>query len=844
MLKKLVSLLCAIYILMMSISFYAFATTTINQDVSFTTPICSKMETTAEAQAVLTQLTSTNKKAELCEDRMEGNYSLKVVVGDETTNAYAQYTLASSAVFSIQNYSSIELWVKPGTGSDWIEFYTNNTIIKCDSSADGRFEVGVDLKAGEWNKITLDLNTAASITQGDDLVVRTNEYSTWYYDDIESKNTVVTPLNLTNMVNSSTQINNSNLEFKKTTGNTSYDTTPTVLTTSRNVTDPSINGQIQGIKIKSNYKDINGIVTTPNNYFNISNFNASSNAFSGNGNIIYYSNSNDSGKLYKFDLNTGISTKLSDSVTNATNLKTNYDGTYLCAVGTYSGSTSLVEYASSTGSITVMNTSNNLISYDLNNNGTVLSSSYSSLKFYLNTTLFLTLNGNPAAFDFKDYNSNFFYTIDSDLKGLYFYGSTSSGNYYGTKVYTADNAIIQIVINDAGDTAIFKTSTGVYSYNVATNIARKLNTNSGALICKVIDGNRLVIYDSGYYYYNLSTDSKTATSYDMQYCDRSGNITFYPPMIKYYNPDDKKNKYLFSFDGKNTWYSYKQGTWTLVSKDATPAASLFSQYGMLETEVNSLTQSDFLPLYENGQEIYSVDVATYFTSITPYVTPSISSINIITDKSSFGSVFDSTTTLLYTAKRTDFDGTQWRKVNQLYPVEISPKESEFIYFIYSNGKYQYYDGTVWHTETGTEISTLINSTDTNWLALKQIGMTDEQLREIPSSVLTTNLAGKSFSVVYCMRVADESTAGYYSNISTDYTKELFDTSKTLTLNIKLNDGSTMPITGISNTQIEDFMDWLNSHQNNKGATYYTIKSGATTYFINYYMILSVTVQES
>jgi hypothetical protein len=109
----------------------------------------------------------------------------------------------------------------------------------------------------------------------------------------------------------------------------------------------------------------------------------------------------------------------------------------------------------------------------------------------------------------------------------------------------------------------------------------------------------------------------------------------------------------------------------------------------------------------------------------------------------------------------------------------------------------------WQTETTTEIADLIADVDANWTSLKLIGMTAKEVRAIPESALTSQLAGSDFSIVYCMRVPDVSTVGYYSRVTADYIEDLY-ASDTLTLNVTYINGTTEQITGLTSTQIEDF----------------------------------------
>ncbi len=280
----------------------------------------------------------------------------------------------------------------------------------------------------------------------------------------------------------------------------------------------------------------------------------------------------------------------------------------------------------------------------------------------------------------------------------------------------------------------------------------------------------------------------------------------------------------------------------MVSKDRTPDEAVLKESGMTADEVNALTKTDFDKLYADGAEIYSVDVSVYFNSVSYEYTPSIGSIQIVTDANSYGDAGASTANPLYAAKKTDFAGSGWRYVNKIYPVEVCANAADFLYFFYSNGKYMYYENSAWHVESASEIANLISDVKANWIDLKLIGMTATELRSIPKSALTAQLAGKDFSVVYCMRVPDKSTKGYLSLITADYTQKLYE-SDVLTLNVIYSNGKTEQISGMTSTQIEDFMDWL-LNRKKSSPNYYSFKVGSTNYYVSYYMISNVSVTEA
>ena len=137
------------------------------------------------------------------------------------------------------------------------------------------------------------------------------------------------------------------------------------------------------------------------------------------------------------------------------------------------------------------------------------------------------------------------------------------------------------------------------------------------------------------------------------------------------------------------------------------------------------------------------------------------------------------------------------------------------------------------------ISTLGQDT---WIEIKQQAMSTEELRSVPSSVLTANLAGQNFSVICIMKVYDTTTEGYRSVVQIDYAQKRFGAG-TLSMTIGYTDGTKETITGLTSAQIEEFMEWLYRRQNGLGPVFYTVKVGNKNYFINYYAIATVNVVE-
>jgi len=1116
-------------ILVVFVSGNASATTTIGQDVYAEAPVVQGlMNTQSEADSIYTQLTSVTKNVSLSEDKVEGNYSVKVTAGDETGQDYVAYTLVSTDVFNIAEYSEVTIYIKPAMGAKWIQFYTNSALILGDATNDGKFEVGQDIKSGVWNKITLDLTKAqGGITQGDDLTVRTNKYSTWYYDNVTSHKTPVTSIDLSRMDYSQVRINNGRLEFNPST-TPMFDVTPVILVSNqqqsfemtrtdfssgmldavtlnsnktlkmysstvdsctggtaisggdystsyppsqafddststtwrslqtgtsvsgnayvgytfsspkmirsisirqdssylvssvklqyfedstwkdaqtlgsldgndgftitslasaqqwrflanantsssyswrvteiemytygqytspvmdtsqvlsvasseiswiekegsglkvetnlsldggttwqgwqeednggnitginsgtdlsnsrlqyrvsvgnRTIIDPTLykvtisikgqdynnvpsfeSGKLEKISIDSAYANVNGLVETKPLLNSLSSISTSNFCLSGDGDTLYYSNSSD-GYLYRMNLNTGASSKVGN-YTGITEIQVNYDGT-IAAYKT--GSNQVVYYNDNKVTKENLLSSSSMV-FSLQNNGSVVyvigtyTSGSREIKIYSaetesSTSINTYSNFNTMSSDHtKVYmdapqNGNIVYfSLDNttdDAKKLYRSEKNSSG-WNTSSIYTASNKITSIFSNDDGSKVYFSDN---YFYDNDTKTIRKLDIDF--TIKKVLTGDRLFGVDSynNVVIYDVMKGEKTI-SQNISDLGTVIGINDAGTKIEYLSTggvvktilleeDKTRENYLLSFDGKNTWCSFIDGE--LIEIDhATPTADDFSNYGMTADEVNALDADDFAQLYDDGRDIYTVDVAIYFKSDDPYITPSIGSISVITNEEDANSIDNLAGQALYAAKKADFDGSDWRKIKRIYPIELTKKEATFYYFVYVNGAYSYYDGTQWQTETAGEITNYLTDVQIFWPQITAVGMAANDVKSIPEASLTSQLAGEQFSVVYAMKVFDDSTENYSCIVNADYVEDFFD-SDTLTLNIIMNDGTTSTFSTLSAIQVEDFMEWISNRQHGRGPVFYTIKVGSMNYFINYYMIQSVKVEE-
>ena len=259
----------------------------------------------------------------LSSDRKAGFSALKVTSGAPAgTSDISEYVLTNMGTFSVANCASIDLWIKPGLKAEWIEFYADNVLIKNDSDGDGRFSIKEDFKSGVWTKVRLDLlNTDSAISTVQSLKVRTNAGATWLYDEIVGTTISAVPINMSALLNEGTELHDGRLEFKYLSEAEAFDAHDTVVVSDS--TTALCNETLAGIKVYADDSDVDEAE------FPISNLNKS--FMSGNGEILYYTTSDNS--VYRLDLKTNIVTQLS-SYKYSDDGYVSYDGSKFCFVAT------------------------------------------------------------------------------------------------------------------------------------------------------------------------------------------------------------------------------------------------------------------------------------------------------------------------------------------------------------------------------------------------------------------------------------------------------------------------------------------------------------------------------
>lgn len=672
-------------------------------------------------------------------------------------------------------------------------------------------------------------------------------------------------------------LSNARLKYKATLSTTDSGVTPKLyeITTGIFSKEPSVlPGKISRISIDSSYVTTSGPISSlPAQRLYLPGVLPAKYTMSGNGNRIIYADPGDGNKLHLLDLNNGENRKISDYVPS--DFKTNFDGTKVAFKVTGTTDQTIREddlYLYNDVNKTTTFISHWIQDFDMQKDGSV---SYIYTYIYWDASIgshhyqyrinyySLTptpsdttcLSGDklytsppPGFLHVSVRNNQIYYNDYTKLNVL----SMTPAGWKSSLLTTTSMNIDGIWTNSDGTLVFLKTTDGFFSYQVSSKALRKLDLRANTIV-RVTDDNKLVVQGTNAesQIYNLDTDlSKNirptdAVNWNFDTDDSGNKMAYTSPSglsISYPNGVQRPERYLFSFDGKSSWLSYKNGAWTVVKTGAAPVKEDFDKYGMTIDEVNALNEGDFANLYADGRQIYNFDAAVYFASVDPFTTPSLKGIKVILNggENEFGTA--PLEKSLYTTKQQNLDSTKWRKIRKIYPIEIQPKEAEMYYFIVKDAVYKSYKNNQWTAFDGQ----LLANAETNWITITQQGMTAEELRAIPEASLQSLLPTGNLSVVYAMKVDDVSTAGYSSLITVDYVEKLFDTPHTL--KIKYVDGTTDEYPGMSQDGIENFMEWMNERQFNRGAIFYPIKTVINGVevndFINYYTIKSVSVNDS
>ena len=821
----------AVVVLMMLFSSFTYvqAATPIGQEGTQGLPINSGMETDSEIAAINSQLTSTSGSAILSLDKKSGKYSAEIHVGDSNTGI--QFTAVDSANYAAKEFGQIHLYVKPKAGAGWVQFYTNssgtNVLLKSDANKDGRYEVGTDLISGAWNEVTLQLlDTDTVISTASDLIIHANGNSVWNLDEIKAVKTKVFSYDLSSFDNDLTEIKDGRLQILSN-GTAGFTTTSAAVnsgmktftvaddTTAEFQTGTFSNTAIVGTNQVGGNDLCEGGTA-------ISNGQASTH-YAGRA----FDNS-ESINSYWGSPNYGASVMGTDYIGYGFNTSQIIKGVYISQDRSgYQGSIKLQYYdiaSTSWKDAQILNCTENTYAQTFS-----ISSNFSSTQWRLLANAATTSNW--CVLEVRFLGTGQMYT--SAVKDI-----TGIQNIQRTRCSWSESQTdkIKLEIRVSADGGVNWTQWRmVTKQEVMSDYQNLVLTNGKIQYRATIEGDSLLsnVYlsaESDSVKNTLPDGKISAISIDRGYYNSTGTDVAAQSFPSGIVPPDR---YLLSFDGKNSWYAYKNGVWKLTA----PMAAELAASGMTLDEINSLDKKAFAKLYENGKEIYTLDMSIYFASTSTLITPSIKSINVIMDSGKDAYQTGTTYDPIYSTKAKAFDCSVWRTIKKIYPVEISPKAAEVYYFALVGGEYKSMKGGTWET-----VGTLPENADSQWIDITKKGITAAELRQISGATLMANLTASTFSIISCTKAYDESTAAYRSDIYVDYTEYMF-YGDNLALSITYNDGTTAQITGLSHEEVESFMAWVLGRQYGRGPIFYLIKQDNINSFVNYYMIQNVKVVE-
>ncbi len=305
--------------------------------------------------------------------------------------------------------------------------------------------------------------------------------------------------------------------------------------------------------------------------------------------------------------------------------------------------------------------------------------------------------------------------------------------------------------------------------------------------------------------------------------------------------DIKKESYLLSFDGRKTWYSYRSSQWEIVSSDGLPTASDFENSGMTADDVNSIPAAAFDKLVSNGDSILQLDIAVRMLSGNAGYSPSISKITVSSVKA------DDSGKGLFSSGIVRYDKCDYGSVETIFPIEDFSAAAQCFYFLYIGNDWLYTYKNNRIVKIPQTADELLENPSKSWLTVKQYGLSASELRAVPSASLTSLLtnpgyANSEFGVIYILKSDTDNTEKL--NVSFKlHARENYIANDDIVVEIVLSGGDKKIVDSheFSKASIDSFMNWLENRQNNKGNIFYSLKGGTKQFFINYYMINSINV---
>ena len=442
---------------------------------------------------------------------------------------------------------------------------------------------------------------------------------------------------------------------------------------------------------------------------------------------------------------------------------------------------------------------------------------------------------------------------------LYLSTKQPDGRYTEKKIVSLKSNITDIKTNRTAEVAFVKLQDNSwYMVNAKTGSATELKLDmNNPQVLYVTEDNKIFLYDdnSRYAIYDPAADSlkeiRPADAANDKYLvvDSSRQILYHTTSgalrVKYLEEvkADSGQYYLLSFDGKNTWQTYKNGKWQTACNADALNKEVMQQYGMSMSQVNALDASDFASLYDGGRQIYSIDAVAMLVAGTYYGTQSVESMHWFLDQDSNDNPLYGKKT--YFAKAADLTAENARILDKIMIHETGPSDFTGYYFFEQDGTYFYYDENGWQDDDCDDIAGMLEDVEGRYIDITQEGMTKQEVMAIPASELTekfineaTSSGAVSFRLIYCSRIDNEEIDKYESTPELALEYNVFPTKPYKIIIYKL-DGKEIEYTNLTKDQAEDFMAWIQQRQAGYGNVFYHMVTGNVNEFINYYVIANV-----
>ena len=734
-----------------------------------------------------------------------------------------------------------ELWIRPGDNARHIEFYaaTDNygydsiermyVKLLCDKNGDGMFAIGEDFELNSWQKITLDLTKTDEVLGGNvvGIYMTANDDSDWYIDDITSSyNKIETKAaDLSALAADNIIYENGSVKFASDTANTGkYLIDPQILRS-----DIYVNGHVRSLKTDVGF----GTLSRRSYSYPGGLYSESSIYLSKSGNLIVYSDDSKNKRYIK-----NIGTEREDGMLPGTAAITgssvfSENGEYYASGSAY--------YHYKNGEFVVSSLGTNCTALDISNDGVI----FYTKKKSTNDFEFHATDGSIELTNSSDYQA-YVYPDSSKLivtdKNNTYYFKKRNGKYI---LEYQENKVRDISDKSMIDEKNHRLYSGKSYFDLDLRVSVDLSIPNN-VVC--MDGDKVVfksgISNSRYIVYDLITNEQNifympyndavAFRYDSEkellYC-------FEPSLIGVCDvrPIDETVKFMIAFDG-GAWYSYNNG-WREICKGRLPSVKEYRDFGMTFSNVNSIPSSAFEELSRKSA-VNMMNFAVYFSSASDLYTPNLNELSV-----------NSTPTLEYSAyavRVNNFAKADYSAINGIYASEDFSSNAETNYFFYIGDEwiYSYKNGRLIRVPGDSEY--LFAEPDKRESQLRRFGMSRRELSAVPSEVLSNLLinpeyGNSNFGVVTVVRT-DRSTKDFNTDIVLNSTRK-YTTGDTAGVQITMTDGTVISLSSgtVGVKEIDRLISWIENRQNNIGPVFYTIKTSEKTYFINYYMISSISI---